>query len=222
MPLFYKFKNRYIFKRFFKKQIQTQGGTMPEETASPFDTSAEQGELDALSAELEQNAASIESDFAKYAAETLSAEDEELFFEDKEAFIMKILQMQNEYLESNIRPKEARANELSQSIESKKQLANFDEAVKAFSQNHPEVDVNELFDFLENDLPPRVKKELESINEPMEFLETLFAIYSQNGAQGEQGQQDAPQEQDLPKQVQGVSKQADMAGHNQPLPQDRF
>ena len=56
------------------------------EPQNPFDTSAEQGELDAINAELEQARASIESDFAKFAAANTTPEMEEQFFEDKEAF----------------------------------------------------------------------------------------------------------------------------------------
>lgn len=188
---------------------------------SPFDSSAESSELQAIQAELEQNAKSIESDFAKYAASNITPDDEELFFEDKEAFVMKILQMQNEFLESSIRPKEARAEELKSQIAQKQSLGEFDNAAKAFKEEHPEVDINELMEFLSNEVPPRIQRELENIKDPAEFLNTLYEVYMQvNGAQAQPSESEKQTE--LPRQVQGVSKEADMSGSNMPLPQDRF
>lgn len=72
---------------------------MPDaQNVNPFDTTAEENELNALNAELEQARASLEGDFAKYAAENTSAELEELFFENKEEFFKAILEMQNTFL----------------------------------------------------------------------------------------------------------------------------
>lgn len=203
----------------FKKGVTH---TMNEEI-NPFDSSAESSELQALQAELEQNAQSIESDFAKYAAEKLTADDEELFFENKEAFISKILQMQNEFLETNIAPKQARAQELQGQISKKQDLANFDKAVKEFSQQHPEVNINELMEFLQNEIPPRIQRELEKIQDSSEFINTLYEVYMQaNGGAQAQGAQEPARGEALPKQVQGVNREADLTGANQPLPQDRF
>lgn len=181
-----------------------------EPQSNPFDTSAEQGELDALNAELEQARASMESDFAKVEAQKFNSDTafQELFFENPEAAFLQVLQDQNEYLATNIAPKEQRAEQLNADISQKQQFGAIDAGVKAFQQKHPDVDVAALLNFLTNEVPPQVRAELESLP-PEQMLEELLALFEQvkNGAsQNAQGAE--PQGENLPQQIQGVPTDA--------------
>lgn len=179
------------------------------EPQNPFDTSAEQGELDAINAELEQARASIESDFAKFAAANTTPEMEEQFFEDKEAFYATILQMQNEYLAQNITPKAERAAALQSDITQKQQFGAIDAAVKVFQQNHPDVDLNQLMQWFSQAVPPQIQQEIQALP-PEQMFEEILKLFEMQQGQG-QGQ-GGEGEENLPQQIQGVPSNAEQLG----------
>jgi hypothetical protein len=193
-------------------EIQNPQGQVPADTAAqnPFDTSAEQGELDALTAELEQARASIEGDFAKFAAANTTPELEEQFFEDKEAFYKAILEMQNAYLAENITPKAQRAAALQGDIAQKQQFGAIDAAVKGFQQAHPEVDVNQLMEWFLANVPPQVQQEIQALP-PEQMFEEIYNLFTMQGQGGEQGQEGGGEE-NLPQQIQGVPSNAEQLG----------
>lgn len=196
-----------------------KGVNMPEnegQQLSPFDTSAQQQELDAINAELEQARASIEGDFAKFASENTTPEMEELFFENKEQFYLQILQMQNDFLESGVGAKEQRAAELTADINQKQQMGAIEQAEMAFLQKHPEVNTDELLDFFKNDLPPRQQAELEKLP-PEQFFEALFEL--KGGEQAPQQEEQASGEDEkLPQQLNGVASSEAGQGRVSDLP----
>lgn len=182
-------------------QAQGQNPSVDE-----FDTTAEQGELDALNAEIEQNQALFKANFADYAAQNTTPEMEELFFEDKKAFYEAILDMENAFYAEQIASKQGRAEELSSDIGKKQGMKADKAAVELFKQNHPEIDINELIAFYEQLLPPKIRQELDGANLPPEqFYEALLSLYQQfQGAAAPQGSGNAP----LPQEINGAAAPA--------------
>lgn len=179
---------------------------------SQFDTLEEENELNALNAELEQARASLETDFAKFEAEKFSKDTrfQDLCFEDAEAFFKEILQDQNNYLSQNFEPKVKKAQELNAKISQKKQFKSIDDAVQIFTQKHPGVNIDELIAFCNEELPPKVQKELQNL-EPMQFFEELYALYKGVYKKQDQTQdqtQKDEQSENLPKQIGGVPSSA--------------
>ena len=204
-------------------------GQAPQTPANPYDTSGELAELEALKAELSQSEEALEGNAASDIAKQLTEADDELYFEDKEAFVKRIFALQNAWIKENIAPKEARINELGASIANKQEQESIEAGAQAFLANHPELTpdiIPVIMQFVAEELPPRMAKELHSISDPLEFFEAAYAIYSQATGQAQGGKADEPQGQqeneELPAQLQGVSKQADMQGSNEPMPMDRY
>ena len=199
-------------------------GQAPQTPANPYDTSGELAELEALKAELSQSEEALEGNAAQAIAKQLTEADDELYFEDKEAFVKRIFTLQNAWIKENIEPKQARINELGASIANKQEQESIEAGAQAFLANHPELTpdfIPVIMQFVAEELPPRMAKELHSISDPLEFFEAAYALYSQatGQAQEPQGQQES---EELPAQLQGVSKQADMQGSNEPMPMDRY
>ena len=206
------------------QDLQGQAPQEPQAPANPYDTSGEISELQALQNELSQSEESIEGNAAQAIAKQLTEADDELYFEDKEAFVKRIFALQNAWIKENIAPKEARINELRTSIANKQEQESIEAGAQAFLANHPELTpdiIPVIMQFVTGELPPRMAKELHSISDPLEFFEAAYALYSQatGQAQEPQGQQE---NEELPAQLQGVSKQADMQGSNEPMPMDRY
>lgn len=190
---------------------------------SPYDTSGELAELEALQKELSQSEEAIEGECAKAIASQLNEADDELYFEDKEGFIKRVFALQNAWIKENIGSKQERAKELTNSINSKNEQASIEAAANEFQSAHPEADIAVMMEFLANEVPPRIANELQSEQDPRAFFERLYELYtSANGQATGQNPQNQPQGEELPAQLQGVSKQADMRGSNEPMPMDRF
>lgn len=207
-----------------------QGQAPEQPPTNPYDTSGELAELEALKAELSQSEETLEGNAAHDIAKQLTEADDELYFEDKEAFVKRVFTLQNAWIKENIAPKEARINELGASIANKQEQESIEAGAQAFLANHPELTpdiIPVIMQFVAEELPPRMAKELHSISDPLEFFEAAYAIYSQataGHAQGENPQEPQGQQknEELPAQLQGVSKQADMQGSNEPMPMDRY
>ena len=181
------------------------------EPQNPFDTSAEQGELDAINAELEQARASIESNYADFAAadEEKNPDWDELFFENRAEYHRKNLQRQNEYLAQNITPKAERAAALQSDITQKQQFGAIDAAVKVFQQNHPDVDLNQLMQWFSQAVPPQIQQEIQALP-PEQMFEEILKLFEMQQGQG-QGQ-GGEGEENLPQQIQGVPSNAEQLG----------
>lgn len=212
------------------QDLQGQAPQEPQAPANPYDTSGEVSELQALQNELSQSEESIEGNAAQAIAKQLTEADDELYFEDKEAFVKRIFALQNAWIKENIEPKQARAQELIGTIESKNQMGQVEAGAQAFLANHPELTpdiIPIIMQFVAEELPPRMANELHSISDPLEFFESAYAIYSQATGQGSgdstpaqepQGQQE---NEELPAQLQGVNREADFSNSRQPLPMER-
>lgn len=191
---------------------------MPQdEVVNEFDTSGEQSELDALNAELEQLRTNVEANFSEYFAQNATPELDELFFEDKKAFADEFQKMQNTFFDEQIGQKQARANELESSISQKQQFSVIDGAMKNFQAMHPDVNVDELFRFMQEDLSPRQVGELEALP-PEQFFEALYAIYQQMMSGGGE----KANKEKLPQQLRGVPSNNTQSGAASELPTQRL
>ncbi|MGX2972875.1 hypothetical protein [Helicobacter sp. T3_23-1059] len=193
-----------------------------QDAPNPYDTSGEVAELQALQDELSQSEEAIEGECAKTIASQLNEADDELYFEDKEGFIKRVFALQNAWLKENIGSKQERAQELTNSINSKNEQASIDAAAQEFQSAHPEADIAMLMDFLNNEVPPRIANELQAEADPRAFFEKLYELFLQTNGQNPQTTQEPQEPEELPAQLQGVSKQADMRGSNEPMPMDRY
>lgn len=178
----------------------------------PYAYDAEEAELEAISKELEQAQASIEGDVAKDIAGKITPELEELFFEDKEAFVLEIFKLQNQYLEQNINPKVARAKELEGAIGQKQTMQGIQIAQQAFTQKHPEVDVNAMMEFFLS-LPQEEQHRLSTLA-PDVFFEELYKLFASN--------KEEKQEQKFPTQLQGVGNNSELSESGSDLPMERL
>lgn len=195
-----------------------QGVTNKEltQSTSPYDTSAESKELEALKNELSQAEQSLEGNAAKAIASQITPEIEDLFFEDREAFLKALFKMQNDYLEAEIKPKVERAKALEADISQKQSFADIDSARAQFLEAHPEVDFNALMEFYTS-LDASAQERLGSL-EPLAFFETLLELFNAQNVQGE-----AKDEQAMPTQLQGVEGNSVQSGVNDgDLPMNRF
>lgn len=195
----------------------------PQEPTSEYDTTQEQGQLEALQKELQDIEASVENDFAEHISALIDNDSvlEELFFSDRVTFFKKIIEEQNKFVSALVEPRVAKAKELQDAIAGKSELANIEAIKQDFQSRHPEVDIKELIAFFANELPPRVQEEIKS--QPIEaFFDLVYEIYAaQNAPQEEAPPEEAPPE-DLPAQAQGVAVDSQQSDTNSgALPMNR-
>lgn len=170
-----------------------------EDFIDPYATDKDEAALAALDEEIKQASQSLEADFAKFAASKIDEKSEELFFENKEEFFKQVCQWQNDFLQ-NLRAKQGEAENLRQTINTKKNFSQIQKAQEEFQKNHPDVNLDELMEFYTNDLSPRVKTELDKL-EPNAFFNALFEEFKKAKGEGE------PQKEakDLPQRLEGAN-----------------
>ena len=188
--------------------------TAPE--LSPYDTTRESEEINALQLELDQNSASLEGDFAKFVSENLTPDQEVLMIDDKESFIRDVLlPMQNKFYQDQIASKQSRKKELEGIVAQKQSRKAYDDAVNEFKTTSKQDDkgFNEMMDFYMQDLSPRLQAKLGDLP-PQEFFKELYGLYSNQIKQ--------PQKP-LPKEIQGSATNAlDESLETETSPMDRF
>lgn len=170
-----------------------------EDFIDPYATDKDEAALAALDEEIKQASQSLEADFAKFAASKIDEKSEELFFENKEEFFKQVCQWQNDFLQ-NLRAKQGEAENLRQTINTKKNFSQIQKAQEEFQKNHPDVNLDELMEFYANDLSPRVKTELDKL-EPNAFFNALFEEFKKAKGEGE------PQKEteSLPQRLEGAN-----------------
>lgn len=190
----------------------------PQEPTSEYDTTQEQGQLEAIQKELQDIEASVENDFAEHISALIDNDSvlEELFFSDRVTFFKKVIEEQNKFVSALVEPRVAKAKELQDTIAGKSEMANIEAIKQDFQSRHPEVDIKELIAFFANELPPRVQEEIKS--QPIEaFFDLVYEIYAAQNAP----QEEAPPE-DLPAQAQGVAVDSQQSDTNSgALPMNR-
>lgn len=198
------------------------------ENLSPYDTTAEQAEMDGINKELQDIEASVENDFISYISDLIDNDSvfEELFFSDRKAFFKKVIEEQNNFVSSLIEPRAQRMNELQGQIAQKTELGNLEAIKQNFQAQHPDVDVKELIRFFTEDLSPKVQEQIKE--QPIEqFFNIVYEIMKAQTAQAQamqNTQQNPTQEtptQDLPAQAQGVAVDSEQANSSAFLPMNR-
>ncbi|WP_163532239.1 Coiled-coil domain-containing protein [Helicobacter suis] len=164
-------------------------------------------ELETLKNEISQAEASLESDFAKYAAENMDEKLEQLFFDNKEQFVQELLTMQNQFLKDKLGDKAQRVSELHEEISTEQGKQELENIKEQFKQAHPDVDLEALISFYNEDLPPKYRAQLDSL-EGLDFFEQLYQLYQSfsSGAQSsaeDQSANDQEQNAQLPQRLNG-------------------
>ncbi|WP_104741966.1 hypothetical protein [Helicobacter ailurogastricus] len=180
--------------------------------ANEASASAEELELETIKQELAQAEASLETDFAKYAAAHMEAFEQD-FWDDREAFVKKILELQNQFLQDKLGGKIQRAKELQTTIAGQQTTKDMQAGQEAFLQKNPEADIEAMGRFYTEDLPPKYRQQLDSLSGE-EFWNVLYELYNAytNGV--------AQQEEPLPKRVEGNPATASSGG--QEMVMNRF
>ncbi|WP_163499793.1 Coiled-coil domain-containing protein [Helicobacter suis] len=164
-------------------------------------------ELETLKNEISQAEASLESDFAKYAAENMDEKLEQLFFDNKEQFVQELLTMQNQFLKDKLGDKAKRVSELHEEISTEQGKQELENIKEQFKSAHPDVDLEALISFYNEDLPPKYRAQLDNL-EGLDFFEQLYQLYqsfnAQNGgAENAQTENDQEQAAQLPQRLNG-------------------
>lgn len=184
----------------------------PSTELAPQEAQSQSDRMQALEAELEQARASIEQNLAKDLAKLSSdTELEDLFYEDKEAFFTKVLEIQNEKIQSQIQPLVDERNKLGQEVDAQNKMQALEQARLEFEQANPQVDTQALLQGF-TQLPPEQQAEIEALP-PEQIFPALQQILGGSGnASGAE----------LPQQVAGVPSNASVMEPDMDLPTRRL
>ncbi|MFA8014018.1 Coiled-coil domain-containing protein [Helicobacter pylori] len=156
-------------------------------------------ELETLKREIAQAEASLEQDFIKHMVDKTDEKVEDLFFSNKPEFYRFVFTEQNNYLREKLTDKVGRAMDLSDEIQRDKDAEEIEKDKQAFLNKHPEVDFNELLEFYEEELPKRIKTQIDKL-EGAAFFEAIFDYFNALNAKEEPKSEE---ESKLPKEALG-------------------
>lgn len=162
-------------------------------------------DLEILKHEISQAEASLESDFAKHMAEHTDEKLEDLFFSNKVDFYKYILTAQNNYLQDRVGGKVKRAEELNEEIHKERANEDLKSIEKEFKAKHPDADMELLAEFYNEELPPKLKKQVDAL-EGLEFFEALLAMfkaYSEDEKDKAKKDSEHKPQEELPKEIKG-------------------
>ncbi|WP_231253509.1 Coiled-coil domain-containing protein [Helicobacter pylori] len=160
-------------------------------------------ELETLKREIAQAEASLEQDFIKHMVDKTSEKVEDLFFSNKPEFYRFVFTEQNNYLREKLTDKVSKAMALSDEIQSDKDAEEIERDKQAFLKKHPEVDFNELLDFYNEEVPNRLKKEIDKLD-GVAFFEAVLDYFNAINAKEEEPKKEAKEEEkELPKEALG-------------------
>ncbi len=160
-------------------------------------------ELETLKREIAQAEASLEQDFIKHMVDKTNEKVEDLFFSNKPEFYKFVFTEQNNYLREKLTDKVSKAMALSDEIQSDKDAEEIERDKQAFLKKHPEVDFNELLEFYEEELPKRIKMQIEKL-EGVAFFEAVLDYFNAINAKEEEPKKENKEEESpLPKEALG-------------------
>lgn len=197
-------------------QEVTQGQTAP-----PQEPQSKEDKLAALESELSQCIESLEGDFARKCAKECEdkPELEELFFEDKVEFFSKILELQNEFINQELKPRQEAVENMKGDIALDNSMQAIEAARQEFQAQNPDIDTNELLGFM-LELPEEIQAELEKLP-PKQIFPALLELKKQAEGGGASEPSDEPSS-DLPRQVSGAPASVSTQEVNSDLPTQRF
>ncbi|WP_187932415.1 Coiled-coil domain-containing protein [Helicobacter pylori] len=159
-------------------------------------------ELETLKREIAQAEASLEQDFIKHMVDKTNEKVEDLFFSNKPEFYRFVFTEQNNYLREKLTDKVGRAMDLSDEIQRDRENEEIEKDKEAFLKKHPEVDFNELLDFYNEEVPNRIKKQIDKL-EGEAFFEAILDYLNAVLAKQEESKSEKEEESKLPKEVLG-------------------
>ncbi|MGL2391963.1 Coiled-coil domain-containing protein [Helicobacter pylori] len=159
-------------------------------------------ELETLKREIAQAEASLEQDFIKHMVDKTNEKAEDLFFSNKPEFYRFVFTEQNNYLREKLTDKVGRAMDLSDEIQRDRENEEIEKDKEAFLKKHPEVDFNELLDFYNEEVPNRIKKQIDKL-EGEAFFEAILDYLNAVMAKQEESKSEKEEESKLPKEVLG-------------------
>ncbi len=157
-------------------------------------------ELETLKREIAQAEASLEQDFIKHMVEKTNEKVEDLFFSNKPEFYRFVFTEQNNYLREKLTDKVGKAMDLSDEIQRDKDAEEIERDKEAFLKKHPEIDFNELLDFYNEEIPNRIKKQIDKL-EGVAFFEAVLDYFNAVMAKEEKPKNE--EENKLPKEALG-------------------
>ncbi len=160
-------------------------------------------ELETLKREIAQAEASLEQDFIKHMVDKTSEKVEDLFFSNKPDFYRFVFTEQNNYLREKLTDKVSKAMDLSDEIQRDKHAEEIERDKQAFLNKHPKVDFNELLEFYNEEIPNRIKKEIDKL-EGVAFFEAVLDYFNAiNTKEQEPKKENKEEEKELPKEALG-------------------
>ncbi len=159
-------------------------------------------ELETLKREIVQAEASLEQDFIKHMVDKTNEKVEDLFFSNKPEFYRFVFTEQNNYLREKLTDKVSKAIDLSDEIQRDKDAQEIEKDKKAFLSKYPEVDLNELLEFYEEELPKSVKKRIDKLD-GVAFFEAVLDYFNAINAKEEPKKENKEEESPLPKEALG-------------------
>ncbi|WQX68378.1 Coiled-coil domain-containing protein [Helicobacter pylori] len=160
-------------------------------------------ELETLKREIAQAEASLEQDFIKHMVDKTNEKVEDLFFSNKPEFYRFVFTEQNNYLREKLTDKVGRAMDLSDEIQRDKDAEEIEKDKEAFLKKHPNIDLNELLEFYSEEIPNRIKKQIDKL-EGEAFFEAVLDYFNAVIAKEEEPKSEEKEEKSkLPKEVLG-------------------
>ncbi|ANT42945.1 hypothetical protein [Helicobacter phage PtB92G] len=160
-------------------------------------------ELETLKREIAQAEASLEQDFIKHMVEKTNEKVEDLFFSNKPEFYRFVFTEQNNYLREKLTDKVGRAIDLSDEIQRDRENEEIEKDKEAFLKKHPNIDLNELLDFYNEEIPNRFKKQIDKL-EGEAFFEAILDYFNAVIAKEEEPKNEEKEEESkLPKEALG-------------------
>ncbi|MCQ2705220.1 Coiled-coil domain-containing protein [Helicobacter pylori] len=157
-------------------------------------------ELETLKREIAQAEASLEQDFIKHMVDKTNEKVEDLFFSNKPEFYRFVFNEQNNYLREKLTDKVGRAMDLSDEIQNDKDAEEIEKDKEAFLKKHPEINFNELLEFYNEEIPNRIKKQIDKL-EGVAFFEAVLDYFNALSAKEEEPKNE--EENKLPKEALG-------------------
>lgn len=160
-------------------------------------------ELETLKREIAQAEASLEQDFIRHMVDKTNEKVEDLFFSNKPEFYRFVFTEQNNYLREKLTDKVGRAMDLSDEIQRDKEYEEIEKDKEAFSKKHPNIDLNELLEFYNEEIPNRIKKQIDKL-EGEAFFEAVLDYFNAVIAKEEEPKSEEKEEGiKLPKEALG-------------------
>ena len=155
----------------------------------------DEAKLQQMEQDLSDFEAKVDEAFIPYFLENTSDEDKEMLEigDDLEAKVRLILALRTKFVDEVIEKERGKVEEFRNALNAKKEDLARNKANAEFHKKHPEVDMQALGEFIQNDLTPRQQQELlkASDGDIVKFLELALELFeAKNGKKGKKEEAD--------------------------------